>query len=318
MNSKSRQLVGKSPSNTSRIELVLGGGGIKGYGHIGVLKALEDRRVRVGKVTGVSIGSVVATLYKNGFHPEDVLEIMLEDFKYFNDSMFGNGKGQQTKTWLSILGKVDLQAFFGEVSKKHDLVPKRNLRIVAYDALHRCPVLFEGFGYEISVAVAASCAIPFIMKPVWHGKPQSEAEGAFRTVFNRLRGVAERTVLVDGGVYDPAPSQFCAGPAIISRLGIATEMPEKQTGVVEYLFQAIEVSASRFMRRYVDRKEGHIVIGSGRPDVGTLSFGLTSEEAMTLVNYGYEQACEILDRAIAEGSIPVNPVGRHRKYRRRS
>jgi NTE family protein len=39
-----------------KIALVLGGGGMKGFAHIGVLKALEERGIRPSVYAGTSIG----------------------------------------------------------------------------------------------------------------------------------------------------------------------------------------------------------------------------------------------------------------------
>jgi NTE family protein len=49
-----------------RIGLVLGGGGAKGFAHIGVLKELERLHVPVDVVTGTSMGAVVGSMYAVG------------------------------------------------------------------------------------------------------------------------------------------------------------------------------------------------------------------------------------------------------------
>ena len=49
-----------------RIALVFGGGGLKGFAHIGVLKALDERGVRPSLVAGSSIGSLIAAAYAGG------------------------------------------------------------------------------------------------------------------------------------------------------------------------------------------------------------------------------------------------------------
>ena len=43
-----------------RVALVLGGGGLKGFAHIGVLRAFEERGIRPVLVAGTSIGSLIA------------------------------------------------------------------------------------------------------------------------------------------------------------------------------------------------------------------------------------------------------------------
>ncbi|HJR41393.1 MAG TPA: patatin-like phospholipase family protein [Gemmatimonadaceae bacterium] len=49
-----------------RTALVLGGGGLKGFAHIGVLKAFEERGIRPALYAGTSIGSLIASAYLGG------------------------------------------------------------------------------------------------------------------------------------------------------------------------------------------------------------------------------------------------------------
>ena len=49
-----------------RVGLVLGGGGARGWAHIGVIRALEERGVPVHMVAGTSIGSLVGAALAAG------------------------------------------------------------------------------------------------------------------------------------------------------------------------------------------------------------------------------------------------------------
>jgi NTE family protein len=49
-----------------RIGLVLGGGGLKGFAHIGVLRALEERGIRPASLAGTSIGALIAAAFAGG------------------------------------------------------------------------------------------------------------------------------------------------------------------------------------------------------------------------------------------------------------
>lgn len=55
-----------------RIALVLGGGGMKGFAHIGVLKALEEADIRPALIAGTSIGSMVAAGAVSGITPDEL------------------------------------------------------------------------------------------------------------------------------------------------------------------------------------------------------------------------------------------------------
>src|SRR5262245_3510066 len=55
-----------------RIALVLGGGGIKGFAHIGVLKALEEAGIKPALYAGTSIGAMVAAANVGGMSPDEL------------------------------------------------------------------------------------------------------------------------------------------------------------------------------------------------------------------------------------------------------
>ena len=57
------------------IGLVLGGGGAKGFAHIGVLKVLDSLGIKVDYIGGTSIGAIVAGLYAAGYSGIQIEEI---------------------------------------------------------------------------------------------------------------------------------------------------------------------------------------------------------------------------------------------------
>ena len=69
-------------SENNKIGLVLGGGGARGLGQIGVLKALKKQSVPVHMVAGTSIGAVIGAMYAATLDP-DWIE---NKFKEFIDS----------------------------------------------------------------------------------------------------------------------------------------------------------------------------------------------------------------------------------------
>ncbi|GGF10611.1 cyclic nucleotide-binding protein [Aliidongia dinghuensis] len=63
-----RSLTGNS------VGVVFGGGGARGFAHIGIIRALEEHGVPVDVVGGTSIGALVAGQYALGRGPEEILE----------------------------------------------------------------------------------------------------------------------------------------------------------------------------------------------------------------------------------------------------
>lgn len=57
-----------------RIALVLGGGGLKGFAHIGVLRALNERGITPSLYAGTSIGALIAAAAAGGITPDDMAE----------------------------------------------------------------------------------------------------------------------------------------------------------------------------------------------------------------------------------------------------
>ena len=69
-------------SKKNKIGLVLGGGGARGLGHIGVLKALKKHSIPIHMVTGTSIGAVIGAMYAATLDPHWIEN----KFKEFIDS----------------------------------------------------------------------------------------------------------------------------------------------------------------------------------------------------------------------------------------
>ena len=60
------------------ISLALGGGGSRGYSHVGVLRRLEQEGFRVRAVSGTSAGGIIAGLYAAGYAPDELEKMLLE------------------------------------------------------------------------------------------------------------------------------------------------------------------------------------------------------------------------------------------------
>src|SRR5690554_3109460 len=50
-----------------KVGLVLSGGGAKGLAHIGVLKVLEEKGVKIDYIGGTSMGAIIGGLYASGY-----------------------------------------------------------------------------------------------------------------------------------------------------------------------------------------------------------------------------------------------------------
>ena len=58
-----------------KIGLALGGGGTRGFAHLGALKAFEENNISFDAVAGTSVGSLVGAFYAAGFTYEQIYNI---------------------------------------------------------------------------------------------------------------------------------------------------------------------------------------------------------------------------------------------------
>jgi len=53
-----------------RVGIVLSGGAARGFAHLGVLKALEEKGLKPEIISGVSAGAIAGAFYADGYSPE--------------------------------------------------------------------------------------------------------------------------------------------------------------------------------------------------------------------------------------------------------
>lgn len=63
-----------SKNTSKKIALVLGGGGLKGFAHIGVLRALAERGIQPTVFAGTSIGALIAAAHASGMSTDEMAE----------------------------------------------------------------------------------------------------------------------------------------------------------------------------------------------------------------------------------------------------
>jgi hypothetical protein len=274
----------RKQSSGKETELVLGGGGVKGFGHVGLLRALEDRSVAISTITGVSIGSIIGTLYLNGYIPEEIEEIIYSEMVAAMSQPCGTSKVFDTIYGaLPSPGQGNLKDLFKRIVDKYNLHPHPDLRIVAFSLLGAKPIVFEGLNYDLSVALASSCALPLVMRPVMLPKD----------------GEKPRLMLVDGGLHHPNPGNFCKSRAIISKLGFASLPPTHELSPIDYFCHLLEQSSAFVLDRYFYDPVGHIVIPVGMPDVSGLSFRLPKDKCLRMAEYGYAVTQSSLNTSFA-------------------
>lgn len=140
-----------------KLGITLSGGGARGFAHIGVLKALNEHGIFPDVVSAVSAGSIVGTLYADGYSPDEIYDIFSKLDLYKILRFYRPAFGVLRADGLQKALQQNLRArSFSELK-----VP---LYICATN-FTKAHVEFFSEG-ELIPAVMASSAIPMILKPV--------------------------------------------------------------------------------------------------------------------------------------------------------
>ncbi|MBN2646667.1 MAG: patatin-like phospholipase family protein [Thiotrichales bacterium] len=86
------------------LALAFGGGGVRGYVHLGVIKALDEAGVRADLVTGTSVGAMAAALYAAGLSYAQIESLINAldrgDLVDFSPQKFGFLEHQALADWV--------------------------------------------------------------------------------------------------------------------------------------------------------------------------------------------------------------------------
>lgn len=200
--------------------IVLSGGGVRGFAHIGVLKALEENGFYPDAISGVSSGAIVGSLYADGYKPDEIYSIFKQKgfFKFLKLAL--PGTGLMKLSGLIDMLKTELKAqTFEELSKK--------LFVTATDFTNGREAVFQQG--DLIRPIFASASIPVLFSPVeingntyvdgglMNNLPLDPLKGkckkliavhvnplGAKTEFNNLIDIAERTfhLSVTGHLYE--------------------------------------------------------------------------------------------------------------------
>lgn len=169
-----------SGNEGSGVALALGGGFSRGFAHLGVLEVLEQERIPISAIVGISIGALLGAAYADGVSVQDLCElgsgVRIRDF--IRSSR--RGPDGQIEDLISRI----VREWFQSSRVEQLSIPTA---IVTADLDSGAPHIFTRGPLE--VAIRATCAFPGLFKPVEH----------------------EGRRLGDGCIITPVPTAIAAG-----------------------------------------------------------------------------------------------------------
>jgi hypothetical protein len=281
----------RSPDGVIELELVLGAGGVKGYLHIGLLKGLAQfcaetgLKIRITKVTGVSVGAIIATLFTNGWSWERILQLFLDAHdRAGNPLLLANAFAMPSvRSFLVGWSFLSLERPWDKFVKENKLTGNDQLRIVAADSSTHEAVVFEGKDANVAKAMSASGSLPRVFLPVAYG--------------DRL--------LIDGAAHHRNPDEFCQRPAIISALGFAKTWPREMLDPISLYYHLCEIG---FLAPLINQpttvdETRNMQVLHAADDVCGLSFSLSKQRCLQMVDDGCANIKAALYQACQDGQI---------------
>ena len=229
-----------------RTVLVLGGGGMRGMAHIGVLRALERLGLSFDAVVGTSIGALVGAMAAGGMGTEEMAKVVsrLQKDDYF----------QLNFVKILLKGVRTASLYRGDTFRDRlsELLP--SMAFGEFDVPFYCnAVRLESGGQvfwgtpgcddiPLIDAVYSSCCLPGIFEPY-------EREGVH---------------YMDGGITDPLPLRFAKTlrPDLIIAVDLTTKAtfkaPNYKNRVVSTLYRTFEIAeeviVEQMLHLHADRR----------------------------------------------------------------
>jgi NTE family protein len=189
--------------------LVLGGGGVRGFFHMGVITAIQERGIKIEEISGTSIGAIIGLIY--GSNPEiNFREIMeeLDFFEMIKAMVVGTKNNKEIEKFLKK---------YISVNNFEDL--KIKTKINATDINNKKEIVFdEG---KIYPGIIASMTIPGIFQPLKY----------------------KNSFLIDGGISNNIPVTLIkkCNKVIVSDISGPIKKVDEKTLVTDVLYSAFAV-----------------------------------------------------------------------------
>ena len=286
-----------------KVGLALGGGGVRGFSHIGVLNVLEEEGIDIDLIVGTSAGALIGGAYASGQSPREIqakiaaylcspefdastLKSVGLTFSPENKSFFKKARTFiMNRFWFvqaffkpCILPSNDFESlinyFLPEMDIRETKIP---FRAVSTDLITGKKIVFsEG---SLRQAVLASCSVPGALAPVRHGD----------------------WLLADGGITSLVPVHATrdAGADVVIAVMVDRDLQADVSieTATDVIYRAGEITTNALEASELESAD--VVI---RPQVGDLHW-MDFSRAGDLVKAGEQAARESLEKI--NDSLPL-------------
>lgn len=263
-------------TQSPRVAVVLGGGGAKGFAHIGVLEVLQNAGVPIDMVAGSSAGAIVGALYADNANAHEAKRALLHAHLW-DLADLGNTP--------SIKGPIQgyhVESFLLKYMRAKNFNQTKIPFMVATTDL-TTGELYPIQSGPIAPAVLASAAIPGGVRPV------------------KLYG----RILVDGCMTDPVPVNLVKRyhPQLIIAINVDKHLPKQMPWSFYGIYKrAFQISWLRLT--YYSERQADVIIRPQTGTVGTFEWSAKQRMYQAGVTAAQEALPQIL-KLLKEKGIPL-------------
>lgn len=249
-----------------KIGLVLGGGGARGFFHIGVLSGLQKQGIKINEISGTSIGAIVGLIYAG--NPEINLEKITQELNFF----------KLIKTMIVGMGAKGSQEIEGflknyiHVDNFKDLKIKTTIN--ASNINSRKEVIFDSG--EIFPAVIASMSVPGVFPPLKY----------------------QNQYLVDGGISNNIPIDLIkeSDNIIVSDISGPIKRIDSKTSGTDVLYSGFAMMQQNLSWEKAKKLKGKKIIRINLNDDKTFILDFRKNNYQYLYDLGFKSVANIKEK----------------------
>jgi len=249
-----------------KVGLVLGGGGARGFFHLGLIKGIQELGIEISEISGTSIGAVVGLMFAT--NPKNDFEKVAKEMDFFDLS-------RTMVLGMGLKNKKNIEKFLGkyiEVNNFENL--KIKTRINATDINNREEVIFDKG--EIYPAVIASISIPGVFPPF-------EYQNKF---------------LIDGGMSNNIPITLIekSDRIIVSDISGPIKKIDTKSAGTEVLYSAFAMMQQNLSWEKSKQLKGKEIVKIVLEDEKTFILDFRKKNYQYLFDLGYKSIMEKKDK----------------------
>ena len=277
-----------------KLGIALSGGGIRGIAHAGVLKALEDNKIKIDIIGGTSSGSLIASLYAMGYSPYYIYILFKRyssEIADINTSVIISGLSnfmRNKKIGMTGLKTGEsLEKIYNELAMKKGIKSISDIKmpivIPTVDIINSKEYIFTNYFPENEIDKEKYITNVSVGKAV-------RASSSFPAVFSPCK--YEKHAFMDGGVLNNIPTDEVRkqGADKVISVKFTSDEITKESNIMDIVMKTIDIMASKTSEENL--KNSDLVL-----DVFTDKTGLLDVQKLDMCyKFGYNAVIQNLDK----------------------